>query len=577
MRAKLQHSLAAAAIILSLLAWGCGGSSAPPPPPSNVSITIFPDSTTVQVNTTQRFIATVTGTSNTMVSWTVNGIPGGNSTIGTISSTGLYMAPTAVPNPSTTTVAATAQADASKSAPASVLILAQGVGNVNQARQNPPIELGTSGGNQNDQSTSGNTVTCCSGTLGALVMRGGIRYILSNNHVLARNDQAATGEVVMQPGLADTNCTANGNTVAHLSQFAPLRTSNADAAIAEVVSGAVDSAGGILLFGAAGGSAPPASSTVSPAVGMSVAKSGRSTGLTCSPIEAINAKVSVQYQQGCGSGTKFAITFNNQVVVSGAAFSASGDSGSLIVNAQTVQPVALLFGGGATNTVANPIQDVLNALKDPTSGAVPSLVGGGQHAIACPASPAAAALRASALSEAATAMATAVKDKHAQELMADPAVIGVDIGVSDDQPGQPALLVYVEQGRPHAPLPAEVDGVRTKVIFADRFRALTAGLQAARVAQPAQALSDAEVARATSVKEKHAAQLMADPSVIGVGVGASSDSPGEAALVLYIELGKPVGVVPTQIDGVRTKVIRADRFRAFGWNEKPTRTCGLNR
>jgi hypothetical protein len=70
---------------------------------------------------------------------------------------------------------------------------------------------------------------------------------------------------------------------------------------------------------------------------------------------------------------------------------------------------------------------------------------------------------------------------------------------------------------------------------------------------------------------------MADPSVIGVGVGESSDSPGEAALVLYIELSKPVGVVPIQIDGVRTKVIRADRFRAFGWNEKPSRTCDLKR
>jgi hypothetical protein len=309
---------------------------------------------------------------------------------------------------------------------------------------------------------------------------------------------------------------------------------------------------------------------------MPVAKSGRSTGVTCSSIGGI-ADVKVDYQQGCGSGTIFTVTFRNQVIVSGGGFSASGDSGSLIANSQTAQPVALLFAGGSTNTVGNPIQDVLNALKDPTSGTAPTMVGGGQHAISCPAGPAAATPRTSALSQAAAAQATAARDKHAQELMADPAVIAVDIGVSDDQPGQPALLVYIEQGRPRPPLPAEVDGVRTKVIFADRLRALTAGLEAARVAPPAPALSDAEVARATAVKETHAAQLMADPSVIGVGVGESSDSPGEAALVLYIELSKPVGVVPIQIDGVRTKVIRADRFRAFGWNEKPSRTCDLKR
>ncbi|HEX2712654.1 MAG TPA: hypothetical protein VHM88_10565, partial [Candidatus Acidoferrales bacterium] len=122
MGAKLRHSLAAAVIILSVLVWGCGGSTAPPaPPPSNVSVTVFPNSTTVQVNATQQFTATVTGTSNTMVSWTVNGAPGGNSTVGTISSAGLYTAPMTVPNPATTTVAATAQADTSKSASASVL------------------------------------------------------------------------------------------------------------------------------------------------------------------------------------------------------------------------------------------------------------------------------------------------------------------------------------------------------------------------------------------------------------------------------------------------------------------------
>jgi len=62
-------------------------------------------------------------------------------------------------------------------------------------------------------------------------------------------------------------------------------------------------------------------------------------------------------------------------MVSGGSFSASGDSGSLIVNSQTAQPVALLFAGNSTTTVGNPIQPVLAALKDPVTNAMPMVVG----------------------------------------------------------------------------------------------------------------------------------------------------------------------------------------------------------
>src|ERR1043166_6921632 len=64
---------------------------------------------------------------------------------------------------------------------------------------------GVSGGNINDITRS----FCCSGTLGSLVTGGGTFYILSNNHVLARQDQAASGEDISQPGLADNHCQSN--------------------------------------------------------------------------------------------------------------------------------------------------------------------------------------------------------------------------------------------------------------------------------------------------------------------------------------------------------------------------------
>jgi hypothetical protein len=92
--------------------------AAPPP----VSISVSPASAMVRVRTTRQFTAAVQNTSNTGVTWRVNGVVGGNSTVGTISSSGQYRAPGAVPNPATVTVTATANADPTRSASASVTV-----------------------------------------------------------------------------------------------------------------------------------------------------------------------------------------------------------------------------------------------------------------------------------------------------------------------------------------------------------------------------------------------------------------------------------------------------------------------
>jgi hypothetical protein len=90
--------------------------------PIPVSIEISPTSATVAVGGTRQFTATVQNTSNTAVTWQVNGVAGGNATVGTISSSGLYTAPAVVPSPATVTVTAVSQADATKSASAQVTI-----------------------------------------------------------------------------------------------------------------------------------------------------------------------------------------------------------------------------------------------------------------------------------------------------------------------------------------------------------------------------------------------------------------------------------------------------------------------
>ena len=78
---------------------------------NGVSVSVSPANPSVQTSATQQFTATVTGSSNTAVNWQVNGVAGGNSVTGTISTSGLYTAPSAVPSPAAVTVNAISQAD----------------------------------------------------------------------------------------------------------------------------------------------------------------------------------------------------------------------------------------------------------------------------------------------------------------------------------------------------------------------------------------------------------------------------------------------------------------------------------
>jgi parallel beta-helix repeat protein len=98
---------------------GCGGgSSTATTPPQSVAVSVTSSGSTVLLGSTLQFTAKVSGTANTAVSWSVNGVSGGNSMIGTISSAGLYTAPQDLPNPATVTIQATSQADGAASASA---------------------------------------------------------------------------------------------------------------------------------------------------------------------------------------------------------------------------------------------------------------------------------------------------------------------------------------------------------------------------------------------------------------------------------------------------------------------------
>jgi len=101
-----------AALILCLGIEGCGGGNASSPPPI-VLIAVSPSAATVISSGTQSFTATVTGTTNLAVTWSVQeGAAGGS-----ITSAGVYTAPQTI---GTYHVVATSQADKSKSAMATI-------------------------------------------------------------------------------------------------------------------------------------------------------------------------------------------------------------------------------------------------------------------------------------------------------------------------------------------------------------------------------------------------------------------------------------------------------------------------
>jgi hypothetical protein len=114
-----------AATLLSLLVAACtqiscGLSGSPPQGNQNIKVTVSPTSANVLLGGTQQFQATVTGSSNTAVTWEVNDVAGGAASSGTISAAGLYKAPTAMPSPASVTVTAVSQTNPQDSGSAAV-------------------------------------------------------------------------------------------------------------------------------------------------------------------------------------------------------------------------------------------------------------------------------------------------------------------------------------------------------------------------------------------------------------------------------------------------------------------------
>ena len=92
-----------------------------------MSVSLSPGSASLNTGGTASFTATVSGSTNTAVTWTVDGVAGGNGTVGTVTGTGASVTYTAPAAAGSHTLVATSAADSTKSASAAISVLAAAV------------------------------------------------------------------------------------------------------------------------------------------------------------------------------------------------------------------------------------------------------------------------------------------------------------------------------------------------------------------------------------------------------------------------------------------------------------------
>ena len=595
-RACLAGILAVAGAF-GLTSCGSGGGG------NQVLISINTDVSNIETFQTVQFSASVSGMSNTAVTWQLSCGTTPASVCGSMSASGLYVAPNTVPTinvpidggnstkPAGVTVTAISQADTSVSKSVGFTI-----DSLNMQPYSAPVPLGSSGGNANAICLTPAPGFCFGGTLGSLLTSNATPaplVILSNNHVLGMSDGATVGQEVTQPGVIETNCLLAGTiNVATVTNILSLQTQSIPAFPVDVTtvqiitapSAQVDTTGSILELGALNGSnvpqpAPPvAGSGITTAVGKLLAKSGRTTGLTCANVESIDLTGQVVgYSEGCATGTSFTVTYNDEIEVgnmsNGQNFIGDGDSGSLAVDAATAEPVALMFAGNENSAIGNPVADVLNALHSST-GHTYSFVGGIQHAVPGCSLPGLSSVKVTPQSVAALPAGTAQRGQaaaasYSTQIMNTPGVSAYGGGGSLDAPQEPAVLIFVAPGAAHAGIPLTIDGVRTRLIESNSASARGAlspqqSAQLASQSEQAQAIEipASAIEQTKTVKEQHVTELMSDPAVIGVGVSASLDSPGDPALMIFVLKGKAHQAIPASIDGVRTRIKETGPFRA---------------
>jgi hypothetical protein len=195
-------------------------------------------------------------------------------------------------------------------------------------------------------------VKITAGTLGAIVKKGGKRYLLSNSHVLADSGRGKPGDKILYPGPADGGEDPT-DWLATLSKTVPFTKGGAfvnevDAALAEIREERMTR----VKYGVSKATVP--FSIGVPRRDMVVTKRGRTTGVTKGKIIDTDFRFILNYD-GVGK-----VGFTRQVLCE--RYTDGGDSGSLVVDVETGKVVGLHFAGAEGGSVFNPIQPVMKAL-----------------------------------------------------------------------------------------------------------------------------------------------------------------------------------------------------------------------
>ncbi len=205
------------------------------------------------------------------------------------------------------------------------------------------------------------------GTLGGFVEDDDHYYIMSNNHVLANGNFCFGGDPIQQPGPDDVTTTAR--VIGHLQRWFPLSRDDPgslDVALARF-SDAVEYFDPYRYTGIGTIGREPVASRYAVT---RVIKRGRTTDVTRGRVSAYELDgVSIDYGRRGHPGV---VTFDDQIEIVGDPptrdFSAGGDSGSFIIDRDTMRPYALLYGGGPDaqgidRTLAHFMPDVLGAMN----------------------------------------------------------------------------------------------------------------------------------------------------------------------------------------------------------------------
>jgi predicted secreted protein len=237
-------------------------------------------STSVLLGTTTAVTATVSNTTNTAVSWSVNGIPGGNAQVGTISSGGLFLAPGVLPSPPTVDVQAASVADPTKTAEAVITIISD-IG-VSLSPMSAATELGSQQMFEAGIISAGNPSTGVSWTLSGAGCSGAACGAVSSSGMFTapQNMPAPPTLTITVTSTADPSKKAAA-TVTVTSNFTFMLTGPSSIAV-----GASASFAATLT--------PVPNSNPNPAISWSVSGTGCS-GASCGIVSAVGSGASATY------------------------------------------------------------------------------------------------------------------------------------------------------------------------------------------------------------------------------------------------------------------------------------------